>query len=116
MQTANAGWDLPEELHHLAQAGGQKVIEDVIGLFKKDVRERLQGLRQAVATGDLAAASLQAHKIRVSAIQMGAYNLATTCKHMELDAAHQVTENLKRLVMEAEGELRVLRKSMTRAG
>ncbi|MCU1237261.1 MAG: Hpt protein [Candidatus Solibacter sp.] len=110
--TANAGWVLPAELHHLAQSGGEKVIEELIELFKQDVGERLHVLRKAVESGDLVTAASQAHSIKGSALQMGAVNLVTTCKHVELDAAHHVSENLERLVLEAEAELRVLASSM----
>ena len=112
MQTAKAGWVLPEELHHLASAAGRQTIEDLIELFKQDVAERLQVLREAVEAGDLATAARQAHTIKGSAVQMGASNLVMTCKHLELDAAHHVTENLERLLVEAELELRVLKVGM----
>ena len=108
MHAANAGWVLPDELHHLAKAGGPKVIEGLIEIFKQDVGQRLRVLRNAIEAGDLATAAAQAHTIKGSAIQMGAYNLVTTCKHLELDAAHHVSENLDRLLQEAEVELRSL--------
>jgi HPt (histidine-containing phosphotransfer) domain-containing protein len=111
-QTANAGWVLPAELHHLVQTGGHEVIADLIELFKQDVGQRLQALRQAVANGDMVAAAQQAHTIKGSAVQMGAHNLVTTCRHLELDAINHVTANLDRLLLEAEGELRVLVNSM----
>ena len=112
IHTANAGWVLPAELHHLAQSGGRKDIEELIALFKEDMGKRLQVLRTAIESGEVTTVGAQAHAIKGSAIQMGAHNLVTTCKHMELDAAHHVTENLERLLLEAEAELRVLVTSM----
>jgi HPt (histidine-containing phosphotransfer) domain-containing protein len=112
MHAVKAEWALPPELHHLARTGGPQVIEDLIELFKVDVAQRLQVLRDSVARGDLPLAAQQAHAIKGSAVQMGAHNLVTTCKHLELDAAHHVTENLERLLSEAEAELAVLKTSM----
>jgi len=108
----NSGWMLPEDLYHLARTGGQRAVEELIDLFKKDVAWRLTALRHAVSAGDLAAAGAQAHTIKGSAIQMGALNLVATCRHLELDAAHSVTANLERLLAEAEAELRVLERTM----
>jgi HPt (histidine-containing phosphotransfer) domain-containing protein len=110
--TANAGWVLPEDLHHLARNGGQRVVQDLIELFQQDVAHRLHLLREAVRNGDLAIVGLEAHSIKGSAVQLGANNLVATCRHMELDAAHRVTENLQRLLLEAEAEFRVLQVSM----
>lgn|SRR6185295_16652979 len=112
IETANSGWTLPEELHQLAVGGDQEVVEELIALFKQDVGERLQVLREAVRTGDIAIVGAQAHAIKGSAIQMGAFNLVTTCRHMELDAAHHVTENLRRLMAEAMVEFGRLVKTM----
>jgi hypothetical protein len=50
----------------------------------------------------------QARAIKESAIRIEAVNLVTTCRHLELDAAHQVTKNLERLVGEMETEVRAL--------
>jgi HPt (histidine-containing phosphotransfer) domain-containing protein len=108
----NAGWVMPEDLHHLTRTGGRSVVVELIDLFKQDVASRLQALRHSVKVGDLSAAAAQAHTIKGSAIQMGAHNLVTTCRHLELDAAHNVIENLERLLSEAEAELRVLQTSM----
>jgi HPt (histidine-containing phosphotransfer) domain-containing protein len=108
----NAGWVMPDDLHHLTRTGSRSTVVELIDLFKQDVASRLQSLRDAVMSGDLAAAASQAHTIKGSAIQMGAHNLVATCRHLELDAAHNVTENLERLLAEAEAELRVLQTTM----
>jgi HPt (histidine-containing phosphotransfer) domain-containing protein len=100
----NAGWIVPEELQNLALGGDQDVVHELIALFKEDVAARLELLRQAVAEGDLCTVKAQAHTIKGSAIQMGAVHLVTTCRHLELDAANDVKENLDRLVRDAEEE------------
>ena len=106
------GWVLPEEIELLALSGDHEVVGELIALFKQDVAARLQVLRDAVMSGDIPAAGAQAHTIKGSAIQMGALNLVGTCRHMELDASNHVTENLERLLLEAEGEFRVLQTVM----
>jgi HPt (histidine-containing phosphotransfer) domain-containing protein len=106
------GWVLPAELRHLALSGDTQAVGQLIALFKEDVAARLQVLRQAVITGDLAAGGAQAHSIQGSALQMGALQLAATCRHIELDAAHHVTENLPRLLLEAEADFRLLQTTM----
>src|SRR6266545_6454502 len=100
--TVNAGWVLPEELESLAEGGDQEVVKELIALFKEDVAERMRLLREAAATGNLALVRAQAHTIKGSADQLGAGNLATTCRHLELDAAHHLADNLERLVAEGE--------------
>ena len=106
------GWVLPEELRYLALSGDTQVVGELIALFKKDVAARLQLLREAVMTDDLATGAAQAHSIKGSAVQMGALQLAATCRHMELDAANHVKENLQRLLLEAEAEFRILQTTM----
>ena len=108
----STGWILPEQLRHLALRGDTQVVGELIALFKQDVAARLQVLREAVMTGDLATGGAQAHAIKGSGIQMGALHLAVTCGHMELDAANHVTENLERLLLEAETEFRLLQTTM----
>ena len=108
----HTGWILPEELRELALSGDTKVVGELIALFKQDVAKRLQVLRQAVMTGDLATSGAQAHTIKGSGVQMGALHLAATCRHMELDAANHVTGNLESLLLEAEAEFRVLQNTM----
>jgi HPt (histidine-containing phosphotransfer) domain-containing protein len=96
----------------LALSGDTQTVGELISLFKEDVAARLQVLREAVMTGDLATSGAQAHSIKGSAVQMGALHLAATCRHMELDAANHVTENLPRLLLEAEAEFRLLQATM----
>ena len=108
----HTGWVLPGDLRDLALCGDTKVVGELIALFKKDVAVRLQVLREAVMTGDLATSGAQAHTIKGSGVQMGALHLAATCRHMELDAANHVTENLESLLLEAEAEFRLLETTM----
>ena len=109
IDSVSDGWALPEEL---ALVGDPDLLMELISIFKQDVAARLQALRGAVMTGDNAAVGAQAHTIRGSAIQMGALHLVATCRHLELDAAHNVTRNMQRLLLEAEAEFRVLETTM----
>ena len=112
IDAADPGGVLSEECQKQAFGGGQDTVGELIAVFKRDVAARLRALRKAVMAGDIAAAGAQAQSIKGIAIQIGAVNLITTCRHLELDAAHHVTENLKRLLLEAEAEFRVLQATM----
>jgi HPt (histidine-containing phosphotransfer) domain-containing protein len=73
-----------------------------------DVACRIELLRQALAARDFPTVAAQARAIQGIAAAMQAVDLVTTCRHLELDAAHEVGENLERLVLEAEAELQAL--------
>jgi HPt (histidine-containing phosphotransfer) domain-containing protein len=93
MDAVNAGWSLPEVLQQLALGGDHEAVAELIALFKQDAASRLQVWRGAVLRGDLGVAGTPAHTIKRSAIQIGAMNLVTSCRHMEkLDAAHHNLE------------------------
>jgi hypothetical protein len=94
MDAVNARWSLPEELQQLALGGDHEVAAEPIGWFKRDVASFLQVLPGAVLPGGLGGARAQARANKGSAID--AMDLVTICRHMELDAAHRVRENLKR--------------------
>jgi HPt (histidine-containing phosphotransfer) domain-containing protein len=91
------GWSLPEDLPQLAFGSDQTEMADITS--------RLQELRQAMMEGDLTAIVQHARGLKACAVRRKAAGLAATCRHLELDAAHQVTENLERLLHEAEAEV-----------
>ena len=111
-ETVDSGWTLPAELQELAAGGDEGIVEELIAMFKDDVAARLEALRAAVHGSDLATVKAQAHTVKGSAVQMGATSLMLICHHLELDASHLVTENLDRLLREAEHEFARLQLTM----
>ena len=100
------GWSLPGKLQPLALTGGHGKVTELAAIFKREAACRLDLLRNALSAGDYSAVAIHAGAIKGSAILIDAASLITTCRHLELDAAHHVTENLERLLLEAEAELK----------
>jgi CheY-like chemotaxis protein len=63
--------------------GEPDIVAEVVALFLKEAPARLASLREAVVSGDLAAASRAAHTLKGSAGHLGARTLSTLCARFE---------------------------------
>jgi len=62
-------------------------LAELIDTFKTDTETRLQRIRAALETADVAGVRSEAHTIRGSARQIGAVALAEACQQLELASA-----------------------------
>jgi HPt (histidine-containing phosphotransfer) domain-containing protein len=75
-----------EELAALAAGGEPDFLANLVGQFAQETESRLVELREAVETGDGAAAGRIAHLIQGSGSQLGGRRLALSCGRLEVVA------------------------------
>jgi HPt (histidine-containing phosphotransfer) domain-containing protein len=83
----SGAWVLPDELRQLAECGGPEMVQEILTVFQKDTAERLAKLRDALNRNQLSLARSQAHAIKGAAGQVGASELWTVCREVEMRAA-----------------------------
>lgn len=68
----------------------------VVGLFRKMVPDQIEGLREAVATGNSSEVKQVAHKLKGSCLALGAVSMAGVCAQLEPnpDDAHSLLGRL----------------------
>ena len=62
---------------------GEDVLAEIVGIFLADVPQQFQGLRAALAAGDLETTRQIAHRLRGTALGTGARRLADVCALVE---------------------------------
>jgi HPt (histidine-containing phosphotransfer) domain-containing protein len=80
-------WTLPEALQELESAGCGDTVLELVRDFQTDTAQRLQRLRQALASSDAATFRREAHSIKGSAAQMGADEVAALARVLEIEGA-----------------------------
>jgi HPt (histidine-containing phosphotransfer) domain-containing protein len=72
-----------EQLRMLAQAGNSELLARLQASFSRDAPTRLAALRSAIATGDRDAIAFNAHTLKGSAANLGAFQIVAACKAIE---------------------------------
>lgn len=67
-------WELP---------GGAESVLEIIQIFEEDTPQRLAGIREAVAKGDVKAATMEAHSLKGGAGNLGLLRVAELGKVLE---------------------------------
>lgn len=75
-----------ETIRSLGEPGEPDVFVEIARLFLADVPEHLALLTSAIAAGDAAAVWPVAHRLRGSALEIGAIRMAPLCGAIELAA------------------------------
>ncbi len=73
----------PETFARLRRWGGEKLVHDLLHLFRAYAPERISALRIALVAGSAARAGASAHALRSSCGQLGATRMAELCAHVE---------------------------------
>jgi HPt (histidine-containing phosphotransfer) domain-containing protein len=84
------------------------VLGELLSLFVRDTRIRLQGIREALTSADAEARRQAAHALKGSAGNMGARRVALFAARLE--RADAVLEDLERLEREVDVAVALLRK------
>ncbi len=92
-------------LRLLHRAGGEKLISKMSALFAGSAPQRIKGAEEALATGDLAAATNFAHSLKSSAGQLGALRLQQLCDSLETSCLAGNLAEARELVRAAREEL-----------
>lgn len=75
-----------ETIRSLGMPGEPDVFAEIVQLFLADVPAQLSSLTTAIAAGDAGAAWPIAHRLRGSALEVGAIRMAPVCGAIELAA------------------------------
>jgi len=107
-------WTLPDSLRELAEEGNDDLVKEVLSVFRSDCTTRLSLLRAAVAAIDRPEIRRQAHTIKGSAAQVGAAEMASTCRNLEFLSADATPDQMATLLDRVELEFRIVRDAMAR--
>jgi HPt (histidine-containing phosphotransfer) domain-containing protein len=99
-------------LRELAAAGDEEIVAEVFRDFESDTAARLTRLRSALHCGHIREAGAQAHAIKGSAVQIGAYGVAELCRRIEGMAREEA--DISSAACELELEFAVLRSAIAR--
>jgi HPt (histidine-containing phosphotransfer) domain-containing protein len=75
-----------DNIRHLQRAGAPNILDRVVGLYVEDAPRQILAMRNALATGDRAALERAAHTLKSSSANLGALELAASCKDIEINA------------------------------
>ncbi len=91
-------------LSQLDSLGGEGVLGELVGLFRRELPGRLSGLRRGLSTGDRLAVERSAHTLRGSGGQLGLPRVQATAARLEESAATEPFAGLgaQAAVLEAE--------------
>jgi HPt (histidine-containing phosphotransfer) domain-containing protein len=76
-------WALPESLRDFVESGDREMVVEILTLFQDDSAARLRELNDALAGGDRETVRKQAHTLRGSALQIGAFAMSGLCGELE---------------------------------
>lgn len=92
--------DLNPEMLNSFRELGPDFVADVVGVFLSSARKQLVELEAAVERGEMSVVYKSAHKLKGSAIQVGAEALGDACARMEAGAKHGGTGSEAALLVE----------------
>jgi signal transduction histidine kinase/DNA-binding response OmpR family regulator len=101
-----------EQIRALQQPGAPSILAQVIGVYLEDSPAMIEGLKQALKTGDIATLTETAHSLKSSSANLGASRLSALCKELELSGKAGATEDLTGLVARIDAEFETARSSL----
>ena len=94
-----------EELFQFDMDNDDDLLPELCAVFRKIAPERMTGMVRAYEQGDWATLSRQAHTLKSSAGNLGAFRLEELCKSIEGVVAMRGTEELRLLLGQAQEHL-----------
>lgn len=85
--------------------GDMELLAMTLTVSLRQMPEQLDGLRDAVAAGDASGAGGAAHKLKGSALTVGALRLAACCREVEVLAQASRVDGVRALMPSLEGAL-----------
>jgi two-component system sensor histidine kinase/response regulator len=95
-----------EVIKTIASLGKPSLLQKLITLFCDDAPRVLESIREAVAQNDSKALASAAHRLKSNSANLGALQLATLCRQIELLSRNNRTEGISALVAEMDVEFR----------
>ncbi|MCA9754149.1 MAG: Hpt domain-containing protein, partial [Gemmatimonadetes bacterium] len=94
-----------DELDRATPAGARSLASRVIEMFDREARRELDGIKQAIARGDLDAARRTSHRLKSSARTVGANEAADLCAAIETAVRESREDGVAALVHDLEGRI-----------
>jgi len=91
-------------LKELREPGQPDPLRELVDLFVRDARPRLEAMSQALATSDLAKLAAASHTLKGSASNLGARRLAQLCASLEKQARAGQPQKAARTLAEVHNE------------
>jgi two-component system sensor histidine kinase/response regulator len=95
-----------EIIKTIAFLGKPSLLQKLITLFCDDAPKALESMREAAARNDSKALASAAHRLKSNSANLGALQLATLCRQIELLARNNRPEGISALVAEMDVEFR----------
>jgi signal transduction histidine kinase/CheY-like chemotaxis protein/HPt (histidine-containing phosphotransfer) domain-containing protein len=87
-----------DRIRALQRPGTPSVLGRLIDVYLEDSLEMMEGLKQALQSGDIATLIDVAHSFKSASANLGANRLSAVCKELELQGKAGATEDLAALV------------------
>ena len=91
-------------LERLHEWGGKRLVAQMIDLFLSQAPERLNGLREGLASGDLEVVERSAHSLKSTAANLGAVELGALAAKAEAAAGEKDLESVRGLFPQIDAE------------
>lgn len=92
-------------LGKLEQAGGKRLVQEVLAVFRSQIPSRLRAAGDAARKGDAPAVAKLAHSLKSSCGQVGAQAIADSLSRLEEQAEHGRLDGAEELIDGLEDEL-----------
>jgi len=99
-------------LRDLREANQPDPLKELIDLFLRDARARLQKMERAIAEKDSPTLAAAAHTLKGSASNLGARHLASLCVTLEKEGKNGGFEEAANILREVETEFQEVEKTL----
>ena len=95
----------PDALARLRRFGGERLLNDMIGLYLETASRRIAAAQEGLAAGDASTAGNALHSLKSSSGQLGALRLSMLCEEGEAMARSGMLAGLEAVLRESREEL-----------
>ncbi|MGR8934184.1 MAG: response regulator [Gammaproteobacteria bacterium] len=95
-----------DRIRKLQRDNSNNILHKIIALFFDNSPQQMQSLRQALQQNDLPALKATAHSLKSASANLGAMQLASCCKELEMNHAGLTSDELASLVQQIDNELK----------
>jgi HPt (histidine-containing phosphotransfer) domain-containing protein len=104
--------DVIEQLRFLEDDDQPNVVSELFTLFIDHVPPKLQAIREALESGDLAALKRAAHSLKGSSANVGARGMHRLCERLEHESAADALSDARVLVAQLTEEFGIVEQAL----
>jgi CheY-like chemotaxis protein len=102
-----------DNIRRLQRDNSNSILRRIIGLYFENAPLQLQALQQARQQNDLKALQMNAHSLKSASANLGAAQLAATCRKLETEHAQLEANELDSLIIQLDNELKTVYDALT---